>query len=254
MGEEHHEHHVQPVHTAPLAAAQAMPKPSSDTFWKITTVVLIVILAVFAFRGNFGDSKATGQAVADVPNPRAAAPAPSPSIDMEALADEDAFKGDDDAPVVIVEFSDFECPFCGRFYTQTLPQLEETYLKTGKVKLVYRDFPLSFHSNAQKAAEASECADEQGKFWEMHDLLFEQGVQGGIASFKQYAQQLGLDAAEFDRCLDSGAMASEVQRDFVDGQRAQVQGTPAFFVNGQLISGAQPFQVFQQVIEAELAK
>ncbi|MEK6939891.1 MAG: thioredoxin domain-containing protein, partial [Nanoarchaeota archaeon] len=171
---------------------------------------------------------------------------------MEALLDDDDVRGDEDAPVTIVEWSDFECPFCARFYQQTLPSIEEEYIKTGKVKLVYRDFPLSFHTNAQKAAEAAECAGEQGKYWEMHDMLFEQGVQGGVAGFKQYAKNLGLNTAKFDTCLDSGAMAGEIQQDMADGAAVGIQGTPGFIVNGKLVSGAQPFAVFKQVIDAEL--
>lgn len=225
----------------------AKPQKSGDVFWKVTTVVLIVILAVVAFRGNSGGTP-TGGAVlppgADDPTPTV--------VDMEALLDDDTVRGDPDAPVTIVEWSDFECPFCARFYEQTLPSIEEEYIKTGKVKLVYRDFPLSFHTNAQKAAEAAECAGEQGKYWEMHDMLFAQGVQGGVAGFKQYAKDLGLNTAKFDSCLDSGAMAGEVQKDMADGAAVGIQGTPGFIVNGKLVSGAQPFAVFKQVIDAEL--
>ena len=119
--------------------------------------------------------------------------------------------------------------------------------------MIYRDFPLNFHQNAQKAAEAAECAGEQDKYWEMHDVLFEKGVQGGVSGFKQYARDIGLKTADFDKCLDSGQMAGEVRKDMSDGQRAGVQGTPAFWVNGQEISGAQPFGAFQQIIDAALA-
>ncbi len=228
-------------------------KTDSDRFWKITTVALIVVLAVFAFRNN-GESPAapTGGTVA-VGNGNGQAPPPA-VVDMKKLLDDDAVKGDAKAPVTIVEFSDYECPFCGRFFEQTLSQINEKYIKTGKVKLIYRDFPLSFHQQAQKAAEAAECAGEQGKYYDMHDLLFTRGVQGGVTSFKQYAKDLKLDTAKFDKCLDSGQMASEVQKDMADGAAAGVQGTPAFFINGLEISGAQPFQAFQQAIEAALAK
>jgi len=188
---------------------------------------------------------------AAAPRP-SAPPPPNPNVDMAALVDDDAFKGDADAPVTIIEWSDFECPFCQRFYSQTLGQIEEQYIKTGKVKFVYRDFPLSFHPQAQKSAEAAECAGEQDKFWEMHDLLFEKGVAGGVGAFKQYATDIGLDTAKFNDCLDSGAQAEEVQKDFRDGGAAGVRGTPGFLVNGQLISGAQPFSVFQQAIESAL--
>jgi protein-disulfide isomerase len=153
-----------------------------------------------------------------------------------------------------VEFSDFECPYCARFYRETLGQIDSEYIETGKVKMVYRDFPLGFHKQAQKAAEAAECAGEQGKFWEMHDILFEKGVSGGVTSFKQYAKDIGLNNEKFDECLDSGAMAEEVKKDMKDGSDAGVSGTPAFFINGKLITGAQPFSKFKEVIDAELAK
>lgn len=179
---------------------------------------------------------------------------PTETARLDVSIDDDTIKGDKNAPVTIIEFSDFECPFCTRFYKNTLPQLEEEYIKTGKVKFVYRDFPLSFHANAQKAAEAAECAAEQNKFWEMHDKLFEEGVKGGVDSFKQFASELGLDTAEFNDCLDSDKMTSEVKKDFADGQKAGVSGTPAFFINGISLSGAQPFESFKQVIEAELEK
>src|SRR3989344_5579156 len=231
----------------------AKPQKSGDVFWKVTTVVLIAILAIVAFRGSSGNGPTGGTTGAAVlPSLGGADPSPSAPIDMEALLDDDAVKGDKDAPVTIVEWSDFECPFCARFYEQTLPSIEEEYIKTGKVKLVYRDFPLSFHPQAQKAAEAAECAGEQGKYWEMHDLLFGEGVQGGVAGFKQYAKKLDLNSDKFDTCLDSGAMAGEVQSDMADGTAVGIQGTPGFIVNGKLISGAQPFAVFKQVIDAEL--
>lgn len=175
-------------------------------------------------------------------------------VDPATLADDDAVRGDKNTPLTIVEFSDYQCPYCAKFYQQTLPSIEEQYIKTGKVKLIYRDFPLDIHENAQKAAEAAECAGEQNKYYEMHDKLFESGVAGGITSFKQYAKEIGLDTAKFNQCLDSGAMVGEVQKDLSDGKQLGVSGTPAFFINGQMLTGAQPFSTFQQVIEQELAK
>lgn len=168
--------------------------------------------------------------------------------------DDDPSKGSEDAKVTIVEFSDYQCPFCGRFARDTLPLIVSEYVDTGKVRIVFRDFPIAGHQNAQKAAEASECADEQGKFWEYHDKLFANQQYLGIVDLKQYAKDLGLDSAKFDQCLDSGKYASEVQKDFQDGQSYGVSGTPTFFVNDIQIVGAQPFSVFKQAIEAELAK
>jgi protein-disulfide isomerase len=144
---------------------------------------------------------------------------------------------------------------------QTLPQIEQAY--EGKVRFVYRDFPVHGEPTV-KMAEAAECADDQGKFWEYHDKLWETfsasseqaqiGTDALVTALKGYASDLGLDTAAFDECLDSGKYTSEVQKDSQDARAYGVTGTPAFFVNGQLVSGAQPFSVFQQVIDAALEK
>jgi len=171
---------------------------------------------------------------------------------QQVSVDDDPFIGSKDAPVTIIEFSDFQCPFCKRA-EPTIKQILETY--GDKIRFVYRDFPLTFHQNAQKAAEAAECADEQGKFWEYHDLLFEKQTEwssDGVKKFKEYAVQLNLNTKDFNDCLDSGKMISEVNKDFQDGQSYGVTGTPTFFINNELISGAQPFEVFKQKIEEAL--
>lgn len=172
---------------------------------------------------------------------------------MDVAVDDDPVLGEEDAPVVLVEFSDFQCPFCGKFSTETLPQLEEKYVKTGKVKLVYRDFPLEFHPEAELAAMAAECADEQGKFWEYHDVLFANQELLGDANYKKWAEDLGMDTEQFNGCYKGLKYLNEVRADMADGQKYGVSGTPAFFVNGKLISGAQPYTVFEQEIEAALA-
>lgn len=173
---------------------------------------------------------------------------------VSVSADDDAMKGDASAPVTIIEFSDFQCPFCGRFFEDALPQIEDKYVKTGKVKFVYRDFPLeSIHPQARPAAEAAECAHEQGKFWEFHDKLFANQQGLSVDNFKKWAQELGLESTQFNDCVDSKKYADEVSKDLADGSAAGVSGTPAFFVNGHELSGAQPFSAFEAVIEAELA-
>jgi len=173
---------------------------------------------------------------------------------VAASADDDPVLGLKDAPVEIIEFSDFQCPFCGKFFSETLPLLKQKYIDTGKAKIIFRDFPLGFHQFAQKAAEASECADEQGKYWAMHDKIFGNQSALDTASLKKYAQEIGLDTAKFNACLDSGQFASEVQKDLADGQSYGVSGTPSFFINGISLVGAQPFSAFEQIIESELAK
>src|SRR3989344_4635942 len=179
-----------------------------------------------------------------------AEPTPAPVIDMQALLDDDAVEGSANAPVTIIEFSDFQCPFCSSFYNSALTQIRKDYVETGKVKIIYRDFPLSFHPEAQKAAEAAECAKDQGKFWEMHDKLFENQQTLSLSNYKAWAKELGLDSAKFNQCLDSGSKAAEVANDQQDGAAAGVGGTPSFFINGKLVVGAQPYSVFMQAIDA----
>lgn len=181
---------------------------------------------------------------------------------VSVSADDDPLLGNANAKVTIIEFSDFQCPFCRRHYTQTLPQLKKEYIETGKVKYVYRDFPLTqIHPAAVPAAEAAECADEQGKFWELHDKIFdEQNKQGvgtvqfGIEDVKKWASEVqGLDVAKLNQCLDSGKYTQEVQKDLADGLQAGVGGTPTFYINGRELVGAQPFSAFKSTIDAELA-
>ncbi len=181
-----------------------------------------------------------------------AAPAESGSV-LEVSSDDDPVLGNKDAPVTIIEFSDFQCPFCARFFSETFPLLEENYVNTGKVKIVFRDFPLNFHPEAEPAALAAECADEQGKFWEYHDLLFKNQDALSAENYKKWAQDLGLDTVAFSDCLDSQKYLDEVKADVEDGVKYGVTGTPAFFVNGQAVTGAQPYEVFQKEIDAALA-
>lgn len=184
---------------------------------------------------------------------------PSP----QDLSDDDPALGNPAAPVTIVEFSDFQCPFCRRFFQDTLSKLKDKYIKTGQAKFVYRDFPLTgIHDMAQKYAEAGECADEEGKFWHMHDKIFEEQARMGIGTIgefgvldvKRWAREIGLNGAKFDFCLDSGKYAAEVQKDYNDGVAAGVSGTPGTFVNGRLVQGAVPYAQFEAVIEEELKK
>ena len=169
-----------------------------------------------------------------------------------SLGGDDPVKGPATAPVTIVEFSDFQCPYCSRVIG-TLKQVEEKY--GDKLRVVFRDFPLtSIHKDAAKAAEAGACANEQGKFWEMHDKLFGNQSKLQVEGLKQSATEIGLDAADFNQCLDSGKYAAEWQKDVDEGTSYGVTGTPAFFINGRLLSGAQPLEAFTTVIDEELAR
>jgi protein-disulfide isomerase len=159
-------------------------------------------------------------------------------------------RGEQAAPITIVEFSDYECPFCGRA-EPTVKDVLEKY--KGKVRLVYREFPLAMHPHAQKASEAALCAHEQGKFWEMHAKLFDNQRNLEVGDLKGYAKALALDSGKFDECLDSGAKAKEIALSQKAGEEAGVNGTPAFFINGRPLFGAVPLDRFKDVIDAELA-
>lgn len=168
------------------------------------------------------------------------------------------FKGNVNAPVVIVEFSDYQCPFCERAYSDAVTQIDTNYVKTGKVKFVYMDFPLGFHPEAQPAAEAARCFEfvkggNDAEYFKFHDKLFENQASLSNANYKKWAKELGANSAQFDSCLDSGKFADAVQADADYGATIGVSGTPAFFVNGKLVSGAQPYAKFKQMIDAELA-
>lgn len=159
-------------------------------------------------------------------------------------------RGNANAPVTVVEFSDFQCPYCARAEGE-IGKVREAY--KDQVKIVYKDFPLPIHPNAPKAAEASRCAGEQEKYWEYHDVLFANNNALEVPNLKKFAADLKLDTAKFDACLDSGKYAPEIAKDVAEGTRVGVSGTPAFFINGRLVSGAQPFTAFQEVIEDALA-
>ncbi len=161
------------------------------------------------------------------------------------------FKGAEKAPVTIVKFEDFHCPFCKQVQS-TFAELLSKY--GDKVKLVHLDFPIDqLHPQARKAHEAARCANEQGKFWVYHDKLYE-NAPVNPANLKTYAKEVGLDLQAFDQCFNSGKYQAAVQKDIEEGTRAGVTGTPAFFINGRMISGAQPLESFVRVIDDELAR
>jgi protein-disulfide isomerase len=173
-----------------------------------------------------------------------------PIVDVSA---EDApVKGPANAPITIVEFSDFQCSYCKRV-VNVLDQVLERY--PDKVKLAFRDFPIAnIHPQAEQAAESAHCAGEQGKFWEFHDLLFEKQDAIPTTNFAEHAKTLGLDVSTFQTCLDGRKYQEKVERNYAAGVKAGVSGTPAFFINGRLLSGAQPLEAFKAVIDEELER
>lgn len=169
--------------------------------------------------------------------------------------DDDPAIGAEDAPVTIIAFSDFQCPYCRQFEQGAFQQLKSEYIETGQVRLVFRDFPLTeIHPNALSAAMAAECAHDQDAFWPMHDRLFANQSAWGDSSnpnetFSNYAEEIGLDVDAFRQCLESQEPLPEIRNDFQAGVDGGVRGTPAFFLGEEMLSGAQPFSAFQQRIE-----
>ena len=173
------------------------------------------------------------------------------------------FKGDKTAKLALVEFTDFQCPFCARHVRDTHGQIEKEYIETGKLKYVHMDMPLeAIHKQAFKAAEAAHCANDQGKFWEMKSQLF--GNQKTLDTWTTHAEAVGLDTAQFETCLSSSKYAAEVRKDIAQAQKAGITGTPAFLLattdpasskvrSVRFLSGAQPFAAFKAQIDAVLA-
>lgn len=212
-------------------------------------------LNAFNQGGTLAITNALNEGLAQAPSGQAqapAAPAPPAARLDDVDVDDDPALGAKNAPVTIVEFSDFECPFCARYFDTTHQQLLDEY--GDQIRFVYRDFPLSsIHSRAQPSAEAAECADDQDAFWDYHDLLFTNQFALDNQSLISYANRLDLDVDTFTECLESGKHTDEVLADFEAGREYGVTGTPTFFINGVRVVGAQPFQVFKDIIEEELA-
>ena len=173
---------------------------------------------------------------------------PPPSADLPEVTDNDHIVGPADASVTMIVYDDFECPFCGRFQ-KTLIQAREEY--KDQVRFVFRHFPLSFHQNASSAAVASECAAEQGKFWEFADALYEQDNLGESV-YKEVAKNLSLNMSDFNKCIASDKYDQKIKDQMQTGAAAGVKGTPGSFVNGELVSGAVPYESLKAIIDSKL--
>lgn len=245
--------------------SETKPQPVKKTeyFWKITTVVLIVILAVVAFRGTPGlTGGATVNTGAEV------TPEAQPSVVKIDLAADDVIKGNAKAPVTMIIYSDPSCPFCGAAaggnqqvidylkqrdpsWVAPLPPIMDTYVKSGQVKVVFRYFP--GHGTGETAMKILLCANEQGKFWELHDKVFQnQDVAADEAKVKDLARSVGADVDKINSCLTSKKYDQKIAKDTASGRAIGVQGTPDFFINGKEVGGAQSYSAFQSIIEAAL--
>lgn len=269
---------AQPVSEAPTAPTPALPNADSSTaayaepgtVLVIPRVVLnymVIAVAFFAlgavvsgaavsglFNANSTENKrlldAAVEQIARAGGAQQVAGL-QPGQIYEVSADDDPMRGAVDAPVTIIEFSDFHCGFCGRFAAETLTPILANY--EGKVRLVYRDYPFQVPGSLT-AALAGQCMNDQGKFWEFHDVTFANQQALTREQFIGYATQFGINVDTFTKCLDEQQHIEEVRKDVTEAQNLGVNGTPAFFVNGVFISGAQPYDYFAQVIDAELAK
>ena len=219
-------------------------------FGLVTGIALTLIVSNFSGIAIAAPGSGGNNVVAT--NPTGDSAGTAPTAQLAAVTDEDHVRGDlKKADVIIVEYSDFECPFCSRHHP-TMLQIAEEY--GDKVAWVYRHFPLSFHPEATPAALASECASEQGKFWEYADELFANQTLLSADYYGQLAGELGLNQNKFDECLSSKKYQAVVDAQTSSGAAAGVNGTPATFINGQLVSGAVPFASLKTIIDAELTK
>jgi protein-disulfide isomerase len=191
--------------------------------------------------------------------PRSAAPAPPDKVQM-SLAGSWFSIGRADAPVTLIEFGDFQCPYCRRFHAETYPELKKNYIDTGKMRFIARDMPLDFHPFAMKAAVAGRCAGEQGKYWEMRDTLFAHAAELSYDAILKFAQAISLDAASFKACVDADKHKSEIQADQAEAAALRINGTPTFVVgktagdklDGSVLVGALPYAAFDSAIQQVL--
>lgn len=253
------------LETSPEAALEAEPaardKSKTMTFKRshvyaaLLPLVFVIGLSVgYLFWGRTTETNiAQAAEAAQQAQPQAAQAeaAPQEVRRYDVPEDDDPVWGSDDAPVTIIEFSDYECPYCQKWHVQIWPQIQAAY--PDQVRLVFRDFPLTqLHANAVSAAAAANCANEQDAYWEFNELLFS-GQSLNKSTYAQFASDLNLEMEAFTECLESGRQNDEVMADYEYAANLGVSSTPTFFVNGIPVVGAQPFEVFQQIIEAELA-
>ena len=241
-------------------------KTMKDSSSFLTTPVAILLssfvisIAILMHGGiiQIGSIKTVGAKPTQQAQPAAAGQPAAPAAPTKVNVDIGHFpiKGDKNAKVTVIEFADFQCPFCEKFFSQTESNLIKDYVNTGKIKFAFRNWAF-LGPESTFAAEGAECANEQGKFWEYHDYLYSHQGQENSGAFAKdklegFAGSIGLDADKFKTCLETDKYATQVKDEYSAGQTAGVNGTPATFVNGILISGAVPYASFQQTIDAAL--
>ncbi|MCD6109946.1 DsbA family protein [bacterium] len=237
-------------------------KEKKDNSWRTIGLILIGLLVGY-ISGRFelttitfnNDNKTVRNPVKTMDDKSAVT---TPSKKPIAISeDDDPYLGDENTIVTIIDFSDYQCPFCNKFYSNILPQLKTDYIDTGKVKYVFRDFPLNIHPKAKYAHYSADCALEQGKYWEMHNKLFEsqsdwEKSDDLTKTFTDYASELGMNTSNFQECLASEKYKDEVKKDIEDGISYGVKGTPTLFINGKPIRGVSNYEYLKQTIEKAL--
>lgn len=250
---------IDPIYILPAAIIAGAILISASIFYTTKTFVSKLDGATFAAAQNPSQKLGSG-------NTPPAAPAAPDSGSAKVSVDDDPVMGSKNAPLTVIEFSDYECPFCKRSFSDVIPNLKKDYIDTGKVKFVYRDFPLGFHQNAEKEAEAAECSRAQGGdavYFKFHDQIFTKTTSNGtglaLDQLPIIAKDLGLNVSQFQQCLDSGKYKDEVAKDIADGTAAGVSGTPTWFIgksgatiDGARIVGAQPYAAFKTIIDQQL--
>lgn len=281
-----HEHHTHPHEQAEPPAVTTEPKElnpskSLNPIYALPAAILVGSILIsasifyntklFIAKGLGGVNTAilgnnTGQpTIPNQPSQAAAAPAEGPA---QVSIDDDPVMGNKNAPLTIIEFSDYECPFCKRSFSDVIPNLKKDYIDTGKVKFVYRDLPLAFHQNAHKEAQAAECARSQGgdtAYFKYHDQIFTRTTSNGtglaLDQLPVIAKDIGLNVSQFQQCLDSEKYKAEVDKDIADATAAGASGTPTWFIGkttangtieGARIVGAQPYTAFKTIIDQQL--
>lgn len=230
-------------------------KSDGLNFLALSILVSAILISGSILYSNSNQKTANSDKILE--NTKTAQIAQPPTLnqnDVLNINQNDVILGNPEAPVTLIEYSDYQCPFCQKFFKETEPLIRKNYIETGKVKMVYRDFPLPGHPYAEPAAEAANCAKDQGKFWAYHDAIFQKQNELPTLDYLKLANELGLDTNQFKKCLGDQKYKDKIKKDYEGGASIGVNGTPTFFINGKQIIGAQPYSVFEKAIEEALSQ
>ena len=253
----------EPVMAPRSSKTFSLPKLPMPTTWTPLLMVLLMVasflLGMLITKVQYLEGQQAGGTTAGTQQAAGGAqPSVAPGTPVNVSVGNLPALGNKDAKVKVVEFADFQCPFCEQWFSQVMPQLKKDYIDTGKIAFYWRDYPF-LGQESNYAASAARCANDQGKFWDFHDYLYTHQGQENSGAFskdnlKQFAATMGLNTDQFNSCLDADKFSKDYQTDLSDGQKAGVNGTPTVFVNGIAIVGAQPYEAFKSAIDTALKK